>query len=234
MTLPRGARSVMASRREPPNSLDFFPTPPWGTRAVVEILEEIDWAVRDRSVTVCDPCCGEGHMAHVLADIFGDCVAADVFDYGWGAERADFLAGEWSVGVEVDWFVFNPPFNAAPRFLDLALRRARRGAAMLVRAAFLEGQDRFDELFRSTPPAIVAIFAERLSMVKGRWNPKASSATSYAWLIWRKWSEDDAVRNAPPELRWIPTGTRDRLWMPDDVRRFAPLAPVPLFDGAEP
>jgi hypothetical protein len=30
-----------------------------------------------------------------------------------------------------------------------------------------------------------AQFAERVHMVKGRWNPDASSATAYAWFVWR-------------------------------------------------
>ena len=30
--------AVMAQRKEPPDSLDFFPTPPWATRALCERL----------------------------------------------------------------------------------------------------------------------------------------------------------------------------------------------------
>jgi hypothetical protein len=33
--IPQGAQSVMAGRREPPDALDFFPTPPWATRALL-------------------------------------------------------------------------------------------------------------------------------------------------------------------------------------------------------
>ena len=33
---PTEHRAVMASRREPPDSLDFFPTPPWATRALLD------------------------------------------------------------------------------------------------------------------------------------------------------------------------------------------------------
>lgn len=59
MIAARGGTSVMAQRKEPPASLDFFPTPPWATRAGVEIIRAIDPEARD----VCDPACGEGHMA---------------------------------------------------------------------------------------------------------------------------------------------------------------------------
>jgi hypothetical protein len=36
--LPSGSTSVMARRVEPPDSLDFFPAPPWATRALCEYL----------------------------------------------------------------------------------------------------------------------------------------------------------------------------------------------------
>jgi hypothetical protein len=32
--LTKGFTAVMAQRREPPDSLDYFPTPPWATRAL--------------------------------------------------------------------------------------------------------------------------------------------------------------------------------------------------------
>ena len=34
--VPSGSTAVMARRVEAPDSLDFFPTPPWATRALVE------------------------------------------------------------------------------------------------------------------------------------------------------------------------------------------------------
>src|SRR5688572_3651299 len=32
--LPKGRAAVMAQRREPPDALDYFPTPPWASRAL--------------------------------------------------------------------------------------------------------------------------------------------------------------------------------------------------------
>jgi hypothetical protein len=58
------------------------------------------------------------------------------------------------------------------------------GCAMLVRTSFLEGVGRFERLYSMNPPTIVAQFAERLPMVKGRVDRNASTATSYAWLVW--------------------------------------------------
>ena len=62
-------------------------------------------------------------------------------------------------------------------------------------------------------------------MVKGRWDPEASTATAYAWFVWR---HPIAVET---QLTWIPPGQRESLTRPDDVRRFCTPAAVPLFEG---
>ena len=68
---------------------------------------------------------------------------------------------------------------------------------MLVRTSFLEGMGRYDRLYSVTPPTLVNQFVERLPMVKGRIDRKASTATSYCWLVW--------VRDAAPKpFQWIP------------------------------
>ncbi len=77
----RGAPSVMASRREPPDSLDFFPTPPWATRALLcEVLPTV--TTGRHILTAWDPACGEGHMVEVLSERFTFAKGTDVFDLG--------------------------------------------------------------------------------------------------------------------------------------------------------
>jgi hypothetical protein len=51
-------------------------------------------------------------------------------------------------------------------------------------SVWLEGAERYHKLFADRPPTIVAQFCERVPMVKGRWDPDASTATSYAWFVW--------------------------------------------------
>jgi hypothetical protein len=80
---------------------------------------------------------------------------------------------------------------------------------MLVRTAFLESEGR-EWLFADVAPSYVLIFAERVVMLKGRLvrtgapDPanldedgkpkKASTATSYAWIVWIKGNEDTRLR----------------------------------------
>jgi hypothetical protein len=64
-----GARSIMSSRVEPDDSLDYFPTPPFATRALLElVLQASQDALRNASAR--EPACGEGHIAEVLTEYF--------------------------------------------------------------------------------------------------------------------------------------------------------------------
>lgn len=184
--------AVMQRRVEPHDSLDDFPTPPWATRALCEALRADGWQLEN--CTVREPAANRGHMVRPLAEYFADVEAADVFDYGHGFAVADYLFGPDP--AEVDWTITNPPFRLAEQFIARAGATSSCGVAMIVRAAFLEGQGRYDRLFAEHPPALVLQFAERVVMHKGRLAPEGSTATAYAWLVW---GHDDQ----PTQLRWI-------------------------------
>lgn len=185
MTVQNTSHAVMAQRREPLDSLDDFPTPPWATRALIEHVIGVD---RVRGATCWEPACNRGYMVRPLREYF-ECVrATDVHDYGWNGqdETGDFLLTRPdAVSLRPRWIITNPPFRLAAQFAHHALHVWKPyGIAMLVRTAFLEGQERYRDLFSVTPPSIVAQFVERVPMVRGRHDPEASTATSYCWLIW--------------------------------------------------
>jgi hypothetical protein len=75
---------------------------------------------------------------------------------------------------------------------------ARKGVAILARSVFLESIGRYDGIFRNSPPTKFAQFVERVPMVKGRLDRKATTATGYAWLVWEK------EANGVPRLMWVP------------------------------
>ena len=209
-----GHTAVMASRHEALDSLDFFPTPPWATRALCThvIPNECQGAAWE-------PAAGEGHMAEVLREFFPVVHASDVHDYGKGYAAGSFVG----LGVDVvdtpsnvNWVITNPPFNLACEFAERALDVAHIGVALLVRTTWLESKDRYERLFSIRPPSTVALFVERVPMVKGRWDPTASTATSYAWVVWNK-----VARIRSSSLIWIPPGCRTRLTKAEDVARYA-------------
>lgn len=194
------SHAVMAQRAEPNDSLDFFPTPPWATRALCEWLRQDLHPLADE--TAWEPACGQGHMARSLREYFRAVITTDVHDYGYGAVE-DFLFS--GTKRRCDWLITNPPFRLAQQFVLKAQSVAELGIAMLVRTVFLESGQRWQEMYRHNPPSDVLIFCERVPMLKGRLDPRASSATSYAWFVWRKNAE------AGTRLHWIPPGTRKRL-----------------------
>lgn len=236
---PKGAGAVMADHApaeveaDTPQmrlhrALNYFPTPPWAARAGGEVIRRLDPEAR----TAWEPACGEGHMAHGLADHFEHVWCSDIHDHGSSLQAGrvvDFLTVSGSWAPDVDWIVTNPPFAQAEAFVRLGLTRARRGVAVLCRMSWMEGAERFPLLFGETPVTVVAPFSERVAMTLGRWDPKASTATGYAWFIWVK---GEALGRHPLILP-IGPGTKARLTRPDDARRFGAKAAAPLFDRPE-
>jgi hypothetical protein len=193
--LQNTSHAVMAQRIEPKDSRDDFPTPPWATRALAEHVLDKPHALLQKSCL--EPACGAGHMARPLGEYFGTVHASDAYDYGYGPVR-DFLTNPYENGC-VDWVVTNPPFRLSELFVIRALDIAREGVAILARTTFIESVGRYRNLFGPVPPSRFAQFTERVPMVRGRLDRKASTATGYAWLVWEK----DRV-NAGPRLMWIP------------------------------
>lgn len=188
------SHAVMAQRNEPSDSPDDFPTPPWATRGLIEhVLGDVN---RFKAQTCLEPSCGAGHMAKVLKEYFGEVRYADAYEYGYGEVR-DFLTYPYETNA-VDWVITNPPFRLAEEFVIRALRVAKIGVAMLARTVFLESVGRYNGIFKECPPSKFAQFVERVPMVRGRLDGKATTATGYAWFVWEKESVE------PPRLVWVP------------------------------
>lgn len=230
--LIRSARAIMSSRQEARDSRDFFPTPPFGTRALLEVVLPTCGFTSNQPPSIgriWEPAAGEGHIADVLAQDYGLTVrASDIHDYGRGEQKLDFL--KVIATSEPDWIITNPPFSGttdrALAFTLRALDLARVGVAMFVRSQWInEGGERYEKLFRPHPPTLIAFFSERVPLCKGRWDPKGSTATAYCWVIWIKGRE-------PMPPFWIPPEQRQRLSRPDDVKRFAAWS-LPQEEAAE-
>lgn len=238
--------AVMARRHEPHDSLDFFPTPPWATRALVEhVLTGGGWrADQLAQMTAWDPCCGAMHMVRPLKEYFAHVHASDIFDYGFQARQADFLMPGSEPKGPVDFLIFNPPFRLALPFILKAREIARQAVCVLVRTSFAEGRERYLTLFKKHVPLAEAQFVERVVMVKGRcvdpskkyWNvekqawQKMTTATAYMWLVFPGRNGRDMSRAVMGCRKvWIPPARR-QLERPGDYDD--PAASGPAISAA--
>lgn len=203
MTANRSS-AVMQQRSEPHESLDDFPTPPWATRALCEFLDRHTAPLKMYSCR--EPAANRGHMVRPLSEYFATVEASDIHDYGAGFPVQDYLFGPDQ--PMVDWTITNPPFRLAEQFITRALCTSRKGVAVIVRTAFLEGVGRHRNLFSVHPPAHVLQFTERVVMHKGKLSPDGSTATAYCWIVWQSGEHNT-------RLGWIPP-CRKRLERPED------------------
>lgn len=214
MSVPQGSSAVRAMKKPAKLSagtvwenLELFPTPPWATRALMEIA--LPRVVAMRPTSIWDPCAGLGHMAEPLRE-YASVEASDVHLYelaplpaeddprdrefrdgplisaSFGIESADFFddATVWP-SHQSGWIVANPPFVPAARMLKKALALdGVDGVALLLRLQWLTTEDRWREVYSTRPPTVVAPFVERVPMCLGGYDPDASTATDYAWFIW--------------------------------------------------
>lgn len=218
--------SMNAHRLSAPDSVDFYPTAPWGGRTGGEIIRMLDpWA---RSYWECAS--GSGSLAHGLADYAEAVFRSDAYDYGTGAAIYDFTSAAPPPFV-ADWIVSNPPFAPAEAFVRLAQKRARRGVAMLLRLGFVEGVRRYglhypDDWATAWPLTVKSPFSERIPILEGRYDPERSSAQAYAWFVWMNPALHPERFMARIGDRWwpatmnVPPGSKRRLTRPSD-RAFA-------------
>jgi len=182
---------------------DYYPTPPWATRALMEDV------LPDVRGPIWEPACGGGHMAETLRE-YGPVYATDLHDYGYG-EQEDFLASKRNS----DWIITNPPFTLALEFALHARERANLGFALLARLQLLEGKARYEKLF-SRHAISCYPFVERIGFQPGKWDPSNDrGVTAFAWFVWR-------VDAKTSKLGWIPPGCRDRYTREDDRRWLKP------------
>lgn len=130
-----------------------------------------------------EPACGNGAMARVLQAGGHSVLASDLVNRGHGETGVDFLL-EWT--LRAPNIVTNPPFKLAAAFVRQAARLKAEKLCLLLRLAFLEGQERA-ALFRDWPPCRIWVFSTRLSMWRGGIRTsEAGGAIAFAWFVWER------------------------------------------------
>jgi hypothetical protein len=166
---------------------DFYPTPPEGTRALLQVerFEGPIW----------EPACGNGAISRVLIEAGYTVTSSDLIDRGYGEPRVDFLL-EWR--PRAPNVVTNPPFNQVAGFIRQALRLSTGKVALLLRVQCLEGIERC-RIYQSSPLARVWVFSRRLQIWRnGEATSSGSGMMAFAWFVW------DRAHHGNPSLGWLP------------------------------
>ena len=181
------------------SSTDNYETPAWAVESLYNFLVEI-LGVEFRSVW--DPCCARGV---ILAEIqrLSDALlwASDIREIklvkGLKAThfQADFLDGHYDLSP-TEAMITNPPFSIADEIVLEAIRLDFQIIAILQRTQYMEGDKRFEKLFRNHPETAVAHFIRRVSMEQeGQARIKASGMMTFSWFIWiRDWDQWEGTR----------------------------------------
>ena len=97
----------------------------------------------------------------------------------------------------------NPPYKYALEFVEHSLDLLPDGGlcVMFLKTTFLEGQKRYERLYKTMPPKTMLQFSKRVLCAKnGKFAEMRSgggSAVSYAWFVWEKGFVGDTI------VRWI-------------------------------
>jgi hypothetical protein len=177
--------------------LDGFHTP----RIAVETFLKAE----DIQENVWEPAAGFHRIVVPLQDFGHRVYTSDIFRWTPKTRTAiDFLKcrrlpKQFRDGCDI---LTNPPFRQAQAFAEHALKLLHKGdkVALLLRLQFLEGNRRYDELFRRYPPRRVYVYAFRLPRMHrfGYKGMKGGSTMAFAWFVWVK------GYRGPTEIKWIP------------------------------
>jgi len=186
------SRSIVGDRPEGRPELDFYPTPPEATKA---LLPHIDYW----KGPIWEPACGDGAISRVLKKWYQDrvIISTDLHDYGYGKSGVDFLQETWRPG-NCKIIVTNPPYKLATQFITHALEIGCTKIAMLMKLAALEGQER-SQILEASPLLKVLVFRKRLTMTRNGDYYKNSGMIAFAWYLW----DTDKPHGLPPMIGWL-------------------------------
>ena len=157
--------STTHKRRE----LDFYPTPPDVTHALMEYLDM-------RPGVVWEPACGDGAMAEVIKDYGQEVISTDIRETGYGEGLVNFLTTE----KKCDAIITNPPFNLSEQFILHALGQADV-VAMLLKSQYWHSKKR-SALFKNHPPDAVLALTWRPDFMGGERG--GAPTMDVIWTVW--------------------------------------------------
>lgn len=170
---------------------DFYATHPSAIDGLLSLIK--------LPKTILEPCCGSGCLSKRLKHFGHKVISEDLFDHGYGKMGIDFLEKK-KLPKNCRTIVTNFPYRQVTEMTIHALDILPVGGILcsFVKTTFLEGQERYNNLFSKSPPKYIFQFVHRIPCAtNGDFSIITGSAVSYAWLVWVKGYSGD------PILKWI-------------------------------
>ena len=170
---------------------EFYVEPPRATEALLD--------VETFGSPILDPCCGSGTIPKVCIGRGYSALASDIVDRGYlTSEPWDFLQDADQFSVPVGGIICNVPFSLGVAVTLRALSMAPK-VAILQRTTWLEGEGRYQKLFRVGFLARVWQFRSRISMPPGGTDvPAKGGSVAYSWFVF------ESRHSGAPQLGWLP------------------------------
>lgn len=168
MTATLWAQGALNGKRNP---LDFYPTPPDVTIAILDFL------ALPIKYTIWEPACGTGAMSKVIEERGYLTISTDISHAGYGEEGQDFL----KTTRKADAIITNPPFKLASQFIEHAVPLANT-VALLLKSQFWHAATR-TPLFNKFKPAYILPLTWRAKFIPERGK---SPTMDHLWCVWVK------------------------------------------------
>lgn len=175
-----GANTIRKDRRE----LDFYPTPPAATIALMKFLNDRCMMFsHGNKCTIWEPACGELAMSKVMESFGHTVISTDI------SSGQDFLSEKSEVHV-CDAIITNPPFNLSEEFIRKSLTIAPV-VCMLLKSQYWHAKKRI-ELFELHRPAFICPLTWRVDFLNGTRGGRPTMEVH--WCIWIRGSYNAEYR----------------------------------------
>ncbi len=185
----RGLYSKYKKNNKERAELDYYSTP---KEEVTNVLNKLQLDFYGYSVL--EPCIGGGHMMEGILDYSkeGAYFGTDIKDRGYNSDNVlvkydlDFLADDYPFD-KMDYVIMNPPYSILEPFVIRGLEIAEKGLLVLGRLKTLEGQARYENIFKENPPTLILPYVDRIKCYKnGDTSITGGAIEAYAWFYWDK------------------------------------------------
>lgn len=148
LNLQMGARNGAKQARQKD---DFYATSPKAVELFLNALKKDNYSLNSK---IWECACGQGHISKVLINNGFEVFSSDLIPRGYSENIFDFLNDDCNIDLTNTDILTNPPYKKAKEFVLRGLELLNNGNRLILflKIRFLEGERRFQQIFRNTPP----------------------------------------------------------------------------------